>query len=56
MHPTLGKFVEVAWLYTTIAGLLNVLVIFDAYEGPAMDEEPDPAADPKAITPGTAPV
>lgn len=43
LHPALGKFVEVAWLYITIAGLLNVLAIFDAYEGPAAVEEPDPA-------------
>src|SRR5262249_38812292 len=35
LHPRLGKLVEVGWVYTVIAGLLNILAIFDAYEGPA---------------------
>ncbi len=35
LHPRLSKFVEVGTIYTTIAGLLNVLAIYDAYEGPA---------------------
>jgi hypothetical protein len=30
-----GKIVEIAWVYTTVAGLLNVLAIYDAYDGPA---------------------
>jgi hypothetical protein len=48
IHPRLGKLVEVGTIYTTIAGLLNVLAIYDAYEGPAYsdsdaDEETAPA-------------
>lgn len=26
---------ELAWVYTVIAGMLNILVILDAYAGPA---------------------
>ncbi len=40
LHPKLGRLVEVGWVYTVVAGLLNVLAIYDAYEGPALlDEE-----------------
>lgn len=39
LHARLGKVVEVGWVYTVIAGLLNVLAIFDALEGPALAEE-----------------
>jgi TM2 domain-containing membrane protein YozV len=34
-----GKFVEIGSLYTMVAGLLNVLAMFDAYEGPANQQE-----------------
>jgi TM2 domain-containing membrane protein YozV len=39
LHPRLSKLVEVGTIYTTVAGLLNVLAIFDALEGPAYAEE-----------------
>ncbi len=48
LHPRLGKLVEVGTIYTTVAGLLNILAIYDAYAGPAysdLDEE-EPAAKP----------
>ena len=48
LHPRFGKLVEVGTIYTTVAGLLNVLAIYDAYEGPAYseaDEEPGLDAD-----------
>ena len=35
LYQPLGKFVEMGYLYTTIAGLLNILAIYDALEGPA---------------------
>jgi hypothetical protein len=38
LHPRLGKLVEIGTIYTTIAGLLNILAIYDAYEGPAYVE------------------
>ena len=44
LHGTLGKQFDLALVFTWIAGLLNVLAIWDAYEGPAYgygDEEPE---------------
>ena len=38
LHPRLGKLVEIGTIYTTVAGLLNILAIYDAYEGPAYQE------------------
>lgn len=35
LHRQLGKYHEVAMVFTWVAGLLNVLVIWDAVEGPA---------------------
>lgn len=40
----LGKFFELALVYTWIAGLLNLLAVWDAYQGPAYgygDETPE---------------
>ena len=51
LHPRLGKLVEVGTIYTTVAGLLNVLAIYDAYEGPAFadeDEDKEPAPETQA--------
>ena len=53
LYQPLGKFVEMGYLYTTIAGLLNILAIFDAYEGPAIRPEAEPADQP-AETPAAA--
>ncbi len=42
-HGDLGKYFEIALVYTWIAGLLNLLAVWDAFEGPAYgygDEEP----------------
>ena len=44
VHRRLGKFYELAVVYTLIAGLLNILAIWDALEGPAYgygDEKED---------------
>lgn len=49
LHPKLGKLVEVGWVYTVVAGLLNILAIYDAYEGPAYGEE-DVETDAAATT------
>lgn len=35
MHARLGKFHELAMVFTWVAGLLNLLAIWDAYDGPA---------------------
>lgn len=54
-HRRLGKFFEIGWLYTMLAGMLNLLVIYDAWAGPlgGGDESrkgrgtaPAPPADP----------
>lgn len=36
-----GKLIEVGTIYTTVAGLLNVLAIYDAFDGPAYAELDD---------------
>jgi hypothetical protein len=46
LHPRLGKFVEIGTIYTTVAGLLNILAIYDAYEGPAYLEDGEDAKSP----------
>lgn len=58
LHPKLGKLVEIGSMYTAVAGLLNVLAIYDAYEGPAyaladLDEAnaPGPGKAPNALAP-----
>ena len=33
-HRRLGRFYDIGTLYTTFAGLLNLLVIYDAWAGP----------------------
>lgn len=43
-HGNLGKYFELGMMYTMIAGLLNVLAMWDAFEGPAYgysDDEED---------------
>jgi TM2 domain-containing membrane protein YozV len=42
LYPKLGKFVEIGTLYTTVAGLLNILAMYDAFEGPAQQAEDHP--------------
>jgi hypothetical protein len=45
IFPKLGsKLVEVGSVYTVVAGLLNILAIYDAAEGPAYGDEIEPAA------------
>ena len=42
-----NKLIELGWVYTVIAGVLNIMVIYDAFAGPAfLARKPDPA--PKA--------
>jgi hypothetical protein len=43
LHARLGKFHELAMVFTWVAGLLNLLAIWDAVEGPAYGygDEPD---------------
>ncbi len=48
-----GKLVEISSIYTCIAGLLNILAIYDAYEGPAYQEyeEDAPASQAAEVVP-----
>lgn len=43
LQTRLGKLVEIGSIYTCIAGLLNILAIYDAYEGPAYQDYPEEA-------------
>ena len=43
VHTYGDKFVELGWVYTVIAGVLNIMVIYDALAGPALlARKPDP--------------
>jgi TM2 domain-containing membrane protein YozV len=39
VHTSGDKLLELGWVYTVIAGVLNIMVIYDAFAGPAF---PDP--------------
>ena len=42
LHGELGKLYEIGCLYTMVAGLLNILAIYDAYAGPVYTpDEPE---------------
>jgi hypothetical protein len=48
VHNGTDKRVELAWVFTVIAGVLNIMVIYDAYSGPAhRPEEPKKPEPPK---------
>jgi hypothetical protein len=51
LHPRLGKLVEIGSMYTAVAGLLNILAIYDAYEGPAYSDSPEESAEPGLAQP-----
>ncbi len=44
-HRELGGRFELGVMYTMIAGLLNILAMYDAYEGPAYDEDDEDEPD-----------
>jgi hypothetical protein len=39
LYRRLGRFFELGTIYTSIAGLLNILAIFDAFAGPVAPDE-----------------
>ena len=53
-HKELGGRFELGIVYTMIAGLLNILAIYDAYEGPAYEDE-DENDDSKTDKPPSEP-
>lgn len=51
MHVTLSHQFDIACVFTWIAGLLNLMAIWDAYDGPAYgygDEKPEDEEDPES--------
>lgn len=58
LHRRLGKFHELAMVFTWVAGLLNILAIWDALEGPAYgygDEVAETTPDDNQKSAGTDP-
>ncbi len=56
-HHKLGRFFELGTLYTVLAGMLNMLVIYDAWAGPMhpfVKEEKSPVNPDKESNDGTA--
>jgi hypothetical protein len=51
LYPRYGKIVDIGYIYTQAAGLLNILAIYDAYEGPALKDEPSPPSPPSSEVP-----
>ncbi len=51
LQTRLGKLVEIGTIYTTVAGLLNILAIYDAYEGPAYQDLEEESATQKRSQP-----
>ncbi len=47
LYGRLGKHYEMALVYTWIAGLLNVLAVWDAVQGPAYGYGDEPVEDDK---------
>ncbi len=49
-HKQLNRYFELGTVYTMIAGLLNILAVYDALDGPALedDESEKRADDPRA--------
>lgn len=51
MQRKSDKTWDLAWVYTVIAGVLNILVIYDAAAGPAFGLAVDPAKLPREAVP-----
>ncbi len=51
VNTSSSKLIDMGWVYTVIAGVLNILVIYDALAGPAFPPNaPAPQPTPKALT------
>jgi hypothetical protein len=46
VNTNVGRSLDLGWVFTVIAGVLNILVIYDALAGPAF--QPAPSPEPKA--------
>jgi hypothetical protein len=54
VDPNMGKRFDIAWVYTVIAGVLNLLVIYDAWAGPIY-RRPRPGTASRASEKGGGP-
>jgi len=45
-HRRLGRFFDIGTLYTMLAGMLNLLVVYDAWAGPMRQEPPEEGDEP----------
>jgi hypothetical protein len=54
IHRRLNRGFELGWVYTVIAAFLNVLVIYDAWGGPAYAQEKKDEPGPKSDQPAPA--
>jgi hypothetical protein len=53
LERSAGRYADIAWMYTVIAGALNLLVIYDAWAGPVrLRREPVKAAATRTTTEG----
>jgi hypothetical protein len=52
-YKTLNRYFELGTVYTMIAGLLNILAIYDAWGGPVPLENEDDKRNKEQITPAT---
>jgi hypothetical protein len=48
VHTSSDKLLDLGWVFTVIAGVLNVMVIYDAIAGPAFPPGSSPAPKPDA--------
>lgn len=53
LHKRLHHYFELGTLYTMIAGLLNILAIYDAWAGPVWDESTEQPRRPKEPEPSS---
>jgi TM2 domain-containing membrane protein YozV len=51
VHTAGDKRIELGWVFTVIAGVLNIMVIYDAYAGPAYPLPPTTQPNPEKATP-----
>jgi len=52
-YKTLNRYFELGTVYTMIAGLLNILAIYDAWGGPVQLDEPEEKRIKEPIAPAT---
>ena len=48
LQRTGNKRWDLGWVYTVVAGVLNILVIYDALAGPVVRDEDEPGPAPPA--------